>query len=238
MRALVFALLLFMAPATASAQEAPYDGPLPGTDAATDAAPQVTVPAPTPEVPDGPDPGWLRGRSGRLRRPITPPAARPPRAPLLTGPRWVFLVMDGGPTYERLYGFPMVGGEVTAGLDLELRGGIGIILGPTFQYGELDGLRLLHGHFDGLCFVRVERFRIGAGFGFGLLSLSSVTADPPATSGTLELTFLLSVDLFTFGEDRNKSAFYVGGKLRGSLIVAGDASPFLWGPAAVLGFRL
>jgi hypothetical protein len=77
---------------------------------------------------------------------------------------------------------------------------------------------------------------IGGGFGFGLLWVSSVTADAPSMVPTLEFGVLTSLDIVRFSP--RGSALYVGVKLWGSMVLANDATPVFWGPSGVLGVRL
>jgi hypothetical protein len=216
----VIALLLVAK--VARAQDAPYDAALPGRVV----APVIVDEEPSSWVPLGSPPPSLAMPRYRPRRP-------PP-------PRWVFFQLEGGPTYQKLYGFSLVGGEGSMAMNLELKA-ISLNLEATFAYGNLNlgpgSIVAYHFGFGPSFLARLGRVRIGAGFGFGVLSLGSVTGDPPAMDPTLEGSLLFSVDLVTFGEGE-KSALYLGAKLRGSMVLAGDANSALWGPSAVLGVRL
>jgi hypothetical protein len=233
---LVLAALVW--PPTAAAQGAPYDAPLPA--ARTEAplplpdpvavvpveAPAASTPLVIPLVPalpsdPGAEPWWLRRE----------PRRRPPQ------PRSVFFQLEGGPTYGRLDGFSTWGGEVSPGADFELPS-VSVVVSADFRYARLDGLvgALQVGVGATLAF-RAGVVRVGGSLGLGLLSLSSVTADPAALSTTLDAALILSVDVDQWGPT-DMNAVYLGAKLRASVIVANDAQPVLWGPAVVLGARL
>jgi hypothetical protein len=215
---------------TAAAQETPADETSP-----TDGTAFVPAPPPPP-IPDTDDDdrGWLRGRAGRLQRANQPPRVRPPRP---DRPRTWFFLMEGGPTYERLYGLSVYGGEGSMAADLEYTH-LAVTIGGTFAYGWLEpGLGLTRFQVGTTVLAKEGILRVGAGAGLGLLSISSVTADTDAFGFVFEFAALLTLDLVRFSDDGNR-AFYAGAKLRGTLITASDAQPLLWGPSVVLGFRL
>jgi hypothetical protein len=221
MRGAPLVLALVVLPANALAQEAPDDAPL-------------------PEPKRAPAPTW-----GTTPAPSVYPTyaswTPPPATPLPPKKRWLFFVLEGGGAYESLYGFSAITGGGSAGIDMELRPLVLTIVG-TFAYGPLNlgvanaSFDVLHGGVEATCLGRIGILRIGAGLGFGVLRLPSVTRDASPTAVTFDPSILASIDFLTFGED--KSAAYLGAKLRGSIVMASDATPVLWGPEAVLGFRL
>jgi hypothetical protein len=231
---LVLAGLLW--PLTAAAQGAPYDAPLPAARSEAPSPPPEPVPVVPVEAPAGAtplviplvpalDPGaepwWLRRE----------PRRRPPQ------PRSVFFQLEGGPTYERFDGFSTWGGEVSPGADFELPS-VSVVLAATFMYGRVDGLLgALQAGLETAVAFHAGAVRVGGSLGLGLISLSSVTADPAAVSAKLDSALLLSVDIDTWGP-REMNALYLGAKLRASVVLANDAQPVLWGPVVVLGTRL
>jgi hypothetical protein len=219
------AACLMILPLTAHAEEATRHAPSPES-------------RPNPESESEPDPGWLRpSRFGDARRPIQRRPPPPDRAWWATGkPRTFYVALEAGPSYGNIYGFSTYGGEVAAAADLELSA-IALGIGPTFSYAVLEPGRTVTRLQFGTSFMgRFGIFRVGAGFGLGYVSVSSVTADPSSTDFILASSLLTSIDFYKFGNE--KSALYVGAKLRADLVIASDAEPVIWGPSLVFGARL
>jgi len=232
MRLLAVAGLMLSLTAPAQAQET-LPGEPPEDENAAAAATAVPPPPAASDTEDD-DRGWLRGRSGRLQRPVLPPRVRHRRE---DGPRRWFFLMEAGPMYGKLYGLSMYGAEGSMAADREFKN-VAVTIGATFGYAWLEpGLGVTQFQAGSTVMAKEGILRVGAGLGLGLVSISSVTADTGAIGVALDISALMTLDLVKFSEDGSR-AFYAGAKLRGALILAGDAQPVLWGPVGVLGFRL
>jgi len=217
LRFALVALLVCGAPSTAWGQaQPPEEGTAP--DAPTIPSDVDVV----PHVPVDPFGPWL----ARERPPPLQPHIR----------KW-FAQMDIGPYYQRLYDLSIVGAQlgVHAARDA---GPLAFTLGGQFAFGRVE---------PGLSFSRVGIgfgldvpagiVRVGGQFGFGILNISSVTMDGGSSAGTMDLVAHATVDVARLRDD-GKTAVYVGAQLFGSLVLASDAAPWVWGPVAVFGARL
>jgi hypothetical protein len=216
-KSLAALLLAVTMPASAWAQAAPAEVAGPG-----ERSPEADIEVVPPEPYDPAAPWVVRER----RRPIRPP----PR------PVW-FLRIDGGPLFERIYDQSICGGQLTV-VALREVGPVALTMGASATLGSLQPeLFVARAGFAFGLEIPISIVRFGASFGVGAINIASVTEDGSITAATLDVTAQVSVDVARLSDD-GTAAFYVGAKFLGTMVVASDADPLVWGPAALAGFRL
>jgi len=159
--------------------------------------------------------------------PVAPPL-RPRSAPVFSAKFWA------GPSYERIYGVPMIGADFGVAL--------GAQRGVSAFYGEMNGIvgRTDHGlptyqlWFGGSWEGTIDRVRLGLGLHAGFLGIGRATSSNMIGGVGIGAFGFASVDLY---QSDDGHALYLGARITGNMMDGGQSSAALWGPSASLGYR-